>query len=123
MKTFGKVVLGLTGAVTIPTSIAGFVFTAQHPAMIKDWFNGEQISYSLDDKKELQDLKNELAIYKELLNELESENIFLENKIAELELKIKELESQNAQEKVEITDFKFFKNSAIISCVFSGCSA
>lgn len=113
MKTFGKLVLGLTVAVTVPTSIAGVVFTAQHPAMIKDWFNGEQISYSSDDKKELQDLKNELAIYKELLNELESENIFLENKIAELELKIKELESQNAQEKVEITDFKFFKNSVV----------
>ena len=43
MKTFGKVVLGLTVAVTVPASIAGIVFTAQHPQQVKTWFeNGFQ---------------------------------------------------------------------------------
>lgn len=83
---FKNLVAGLLLALTIPTTVAGVTFTIQNPSIVNDWIKGEQVTTSTEDQKEIDELKAEIDMYKELLAEAEGDK----DKIASLEAQIEE---------------------------------
>lgn len=81
-----NLIAGLLLALTIPTTVAGVTFTIQNPSIVKDWIKGEQVTTSTEDQKEIDELKAEIDMYKELLAEAEGDK----DKIASLEAQIEE---------------------------------
>ena len=70
MKTFGKIFLGVTFAITVPVAIAGTVFTAQHPQQVKTWFssgfqNTENCTADTENNAQIESLQNQIESYKQ----------------------------------------------------------
>ena len=102
MKTFGKVVLGLTVAVTVPASIAGVVFTAQHPQQVKTWFeNGFQ---QTDQNSTAETEQNEQILT--LQNQIKE----YQSQIKNLQTAMEDLKQSHAEElaasKAEVQEYK-----------------
>ena len=115
MKKRKVIIAGLFLALTIPTTIAGITFAVQNPEIVKDWFNGDEMITTSSHNKEIEELRNEIAVYKEMLAQAEGDEkliLQLQETIKNLETQIAELEEQlQAQQRVEITDWTFFENS------------
>lgn len=116
--TIKSILATLMLAVTLPTTVAGVTFTIQNPETVKDWFNGDKIVTTSSHNKEIEELRNEIAVYKEMLAQAEGDEkliLQLQETIKNLETQVAELEEQlQAQQRVEITDWTFFENSVSI---------
>lgn len=106
MKTFGKVVLGLTVAVTVPASVAGVVFTAQHPQQVKTWFeNGFQqtdqnSTADTEQNEQILTLRNQIKEYQSQIEGLQTSMEDLKQSHAE-ELATSKSEAQEYKTKYE----------------------